>query len=204
MVNKRKAFAFALSILYFLTNAVFLHAAEASIWSDRRKSAVQRVADASGAFASLPAVGAAAVLENRVTALPAFLQQKSPSAKLSPALSDLLSRLAKNGDLRDVRLASPEAPVIVQIQDVHGRAQAQRNIAEMILAASPAVLALEGVLRPLRPGLFPFLRPRRQRRDGLVLLQRRRHRRPPNWPLSWRPKPRAPSASRTKTCTFKT
>ena len=135
-LKRTVAAAFSLVIV---GQACLVDASQATLWGDRRASAVTVAA----LSLSLPPASALS------PAVPL------PFANLSPAVSPLIAALSPEfGSVRDVQLPSGAvAGVVINVQDVHHNAEAQENIRRATLSLAGAgveTAALEGAEGPLR------------------------------------------------------
>ncbi|MFN0117208.1 MAG: hypothetical protein ACKVQC_02800 [Elusimicrobiota bacterium] len=152
-----------LVVVLFLSGTVFAHNLETNIWEDRR-----RKTSAASQLASLPQVR---IFDSTLR----HFQRSSPSLRLPVGLNDrsLIADLQKNGVIRDVKNGSGPFTVIY-IQDVHGHAEAQRNIAGMILSVlarhPKATIGLEGASGPISLHAFRVSTPEINKQIGSFLL----------------------------------
>jgi hypothetical protein len=171
----------SLGLIYFLMNCALAHAAESNFWAERRRSIDQlkskrpepmvlASASAPGPAGMLAQLSGGAALPRTLTSgdfsphalsAPSLVQKafRNHSGPLPPSLPSLISALSGHGVVRDIRLAKPSSPIVVYVQDIHGQKDAQRNIAELILAVlnhdPRAAVGLEGTggeidVRPFR------------------------------------------------------
>jgi hypothetical protein len=144
-----RAISLTLTTVFLGSSLGLPQLAEANFWKERSDA---RLAMLPAGFQTLPSLQPAmntAVshsLSPRLEALVAGSQQK----KLRSVLASLPSSL---GSVRDVSIASADAPVLVHIQDIHQNAEAQKNIENLIMGLSapqaPDFIALEGAFKPL-------------------------------------------------------
>jgi hypothetical protein len=158
----RRLTAGGLAAAYVFSNVVGAHAAEASVWKERRAAADRRRVAASH-FARLPGAAAPAGTDAifptpagalaRADAMPGT----EGAASLSPAEARtfgwLPAAVAAHGDIRRIHAAAgANAPVVVHLQDVHEIEEAQRNLGglvESLRAARRAdIVGLEGAVGP--------------------------------------------------------
>lgn len=160
----RRLLAAGIAFVYGATNVVFCHAAEASFWSARR-NASKKMAQ-SGATSG-PAPTDALILaqlpggarlnfqgpieSSVIPTVPA--KEHMVGGKVPVFASDLPRWLADvitpYGNMRDVFLSKrPDAPLVIQIQDLHDSTEAQRNIAGLVEALQDdrgiSLVGLEG------------------------------------------------------------
>ena len=142
----RRALASGLAAVYLFTNAAAAHAAESAFWGERRRAARARFQpatdDSRPLYAQLP---------KNISSTPdlsAVLGQVSPQTAVNLAdlgkavaqttdrrILDAAQAILPYGNVRFVRESKkPGAPLILHIQDVHGNLEAQKNMAEMMLA----------------------------------------------------------------------
>ncbi|MBK8575587.1 MAG: hypothetical protein IPN90_07900 [Elusimicrobia bacterium] len=157
-------FAGGLAMLYFLTNAVGVYSTEGTLWNDRRKALAQHRSDPPVfAQAPLPFSGGSE------TSLIPSLQFPPPMAGVASVLSSLPPKAQKSlawlpslaapyGEIRDISLAGPEAPLVLHIQDAHDVEEAQRNMRGLVQSflkeGHVRLVGLEGASGPMP--LDPF------------------------------------------------
>lgn len=141
-----RAMASGLAGVYLLTNVAASHATESSFWGERRRAVHSRFQSTANEGQPLYAQ-----LPKNISAVPdlsAVLEHAAPQtgvniADLGKAVAQTTDRRIQNvaqailpyGNIRFVRESKkPGAPLILHIQDVHGNLEAQKNMAEMMLA----------------------------------------------------------------------
>ncbi len=151
----KKIFASTLSALFFLTNAVFLHAAETNIWNERQKNMRQpiQLAALPDAFRGLPDLNH--VLES-IPSIP-----RTSGLKLSPSEAAFVDALPMDAcQIKNVYVnpLAKSIPLLFLIQDVHMNFEAQQNISRVLLAlnnqaarvsvSKPLLVGVEGAFGP--------------------------------------------------------
>ncbi|HMX95632.1 MAG TPA: hypothetical protein PKC50_10340, partial [Elusimicrobiota bacterium] len=121
------------------THVLFAHRAEANFWTERADAIRRMRSDSSppsnggGLLANLLAVPAAGGLVTEGFHGPSF---SSPANSFPPPLrdeaTDLLTALLPWATLRSYTDAGPGTPLVIHLQDVHGHAGAQRNLAHLV------------------------------------------------------------------------
>ncbi|MGQ0645079.1 MAG: hypothetical protein ACT4O3_06260 [Elusimicrobiota bacterium] len=155
-----RSFAAGLSFVFLATQVVFAQEPEKSFWDQRRQTArrVQEGTPGGGQETRLARWTPGAALElppvdkflapdrSPVPAAPA--EAGLPSSAVSSELPALAALLSRHGVVRDIRPGRKSAPILIYIQDVHGRADAQRSVASILLDIwdrhPDAPLGLEG------------------------------------------------------------
>ncbi len=145
-------FAGVLAVIYFLSNAVGVYATERTFWNDRRAALAHRrsntlvLAQAPVLFPGGP----------ETPLSPSLLSSLPPNAQKS--LSWLPSLAGPYGEIRDIYLAGPDAPLILHIQDAHDVEEAQRNmgglVQSLLKGGHVRLVGLEGASGPMP--LDPF------------------------------------------------
>lgn len=157
-----RALASGLAALYFLTNVAAGHAAESNFWKDRRRAAslqwgeptAEAPSRGGSLYARLPTAPSqgpdlSSLWEQPVHRVSQDLAEsatknivRGPDARLMA----VAQAVAPFGQVRRVKAAtSPDAPLILHIQDVHGNPQAQRNMSGMVLALAQKQSPLVGL-----------------------------------------------------------
>lgn len=143
-----RALALGLAAIYLFTNVASVHATESVFWGERRRAARARFQSASAESGTPPLY---AQLPKTISATPDFstvLDRVSPQTAVNiadlgkavaqttdPRILDVAQGILPYGNIRFVRESKkPGAPLILHIQDVHGNLEAQKNMADMILA----------------------------------------------------------------------
>jgi len=152
-------FRLFLAVCIFITQGLFAHAAELSLWSDRR-----RLVQARATTGNVAAPDSLRVLQDlpAASARSPLLERANPWTETAGPLAPLLSALpAGAATVRRVALPKGREPssLVLLIQDVHQNLEAQKNISRILGALSaaksnPDVVALEGSSGPLK--LAPF------------------------------------------------
>ncbi|MBK8575405.1 MAG: hypothetical protein IPN90_06935 [Elusimicrobia bacterium] len=146
MMKPRRGFTFfrggavCCAALTLLTNVVGVYASENVFWGERRRS-VQNIKHHRPKgerdvtlLAQLPGLMEGAPKDSS-TQLSAGLSPALLNEKIDPRLGQMVQTLLPYGDLRFVRpSANRRAPLVIHFQDLHGNLDAQRNMADMILA----------------------------------------------------------------------
>ncbi len=174
-----KFLAGTLSGLLFVTNSVLAGSLETNIWKERQKKQV----------AALPTEMIGGSLENSQSLLRQFpslgkaldtvsnSQSNFSKLKLPPSVAPYLQSIPLNsGTVKDLYLSEGGAdnnPLVILIQDVHLNQEAQRNIANILLALNdqasalhsqqPMLVGVEGAFGP-----FDFARFRAFEDKGLI------------------------------------
>lgn len=151
-----RRFIAAVTALVLFADAGLLHAAEANIWSERRKAASGRSLAGTPADlrASLPALlsGSIGAAPAPVVSFPEHLKGAGDAgleAKLHRIPEGLRRVPSSLGEIVDVRLSSsPSAPLVVLIQDAHQVHSAQRSIDGLLRRLEPDVIGIEGSAGP--------------------------------------------------------
>lgn len=174
-----RALASGLAAVYFFTNVAAVHAGERGFWNDRRRVAdVRRQSSAENAaaarqatlYAALPASAAprpdlTPLWDAATKPAPVTLKsvgQSSMKSAADPRFTALARAVAPFGHIRRIEAAkTPGAPLVVHIQDVHGNPEAQKNMADMVMAVSQepwiSLVGLEGATGPLSAdGFRPY------------------------------------------------
>ena len=158
-VTKMIVLRVALSTAIGVTHVLGAHQAEASFWAQRADavrrlrneplSTPQRVGRLSDLLVS-PTQGNMA--EGLSQIRPAMTPDSFP-AGLREEAADMLTAVLPRATIRSYADAGPDSPLVIHIQDVHGHAGAQRNIAgiltELILHRPGVPLLLEGGAGPI-------------------------------------------------------
>lgn len=134
--------------VFFFTNVAASHATESAFWGERRRVARARFQPTAGENMSRPLYAQLPKTLSAPSDLSAVLDRVSP--RVSTDLSGLGKAMAKTtdrrildvaqaivpyGNIRFVRESKKSgAPLILHIQDVHGNLEAQKNMADMLLA----------------------------------------------------------------------
>ncbi|MBK7688956.1 MAG: UTP--glucose-1-phosphate uridylyltransferase [Elusimicrobia bacterium] len=156
----RRITAGGLAVAYVFSNVVGAHAAEASVWKERRAAAVRQRA-AGAQYARLPGGLASpatdAIFPTRPSTL--FPTDNPPgteeNAPLSPAATRafgwLPAAVTAHGEIRRLHVApGANTPVVIHLQDVHEIEEAQRHLGGLVEALSAArradVVGLEGAV----------------------------------------------------------
>jgi Leucine-rich repeat (LRR) protein len=138
-----------LAALFFVQNVCWAHASQTSLWAERssyrhtKSTQFAAVVDAS----TLPALSA-------LTLHPRDAQQIPASTPISSSPPDqIAATVAAHAAVQERFVSSdPDSPIIIQIQDIHEHAEAQRNIAGVIKdlasATSLRLIGLEGAEGP--------------------------------------------------------
>ncbi|MBK8574972.1 MAG: hypothetical protein IPN90_04575 [Elusimicrobia bacterium] len=141
-----------LAITYFGTQSLFAYSPEKSFWAERKKSREQRSGTASNLLTSAGIRRSPDLYSQNVSllsALPQAVAVNSSSADRFPSgfllgsagdsampasvNSAITKRVLPYGTLLDAHFSkTPDAPMIVHIQDAHGIEEAQKNVAAMI------------------------------------------------------------------------
>jgi hypothetical protein len=155
-----RAAAAGISFVFLATQVVFAQKPEKSFWDQRRQTA-RRVHEGTrgggqetrlarwtpGAALELPPVDKF-LAPDRLPVPAAPAEAGLPSGAVSSELSALAGLLSRHGVVRDIRPGPKAAPILIYIQDVHGRADAQRSAASLLLDLwerhPDAPLGLEG------------------------------------------------------------
>jgi hypothetical protein len=136
--------SFCLSVVFFWSNVLAVHASEANFWSERRQAA-QRM------FAQLPRVGQVAL---SIPQSPGFsTSPHATSHKSISTVSWIPTLILPYGSVREIHLSQKsDAPIIIHIQDAHGVEEAQKNISSLIQALSDSPSPLSGAASPTGQG----------------------------------------------------
>lgn len=157
-----RALASGLAALYFLTNVAAGHAAESNFWKDRRRAAslqwgeptAEAPSRGGSLYARLPTAPSqgpdlSSLWEQPVHRVSQDLAESAPKNIVrgpDARLMAVAQAVAPFGQVRRVKAAtSPDAPLILHIQDVHGNPQAQRNMSGMVLALAQKQSPLVGL-----------------------------------------------------------
>ncbi|MFN0118321.1 MAG: hypothetical protein ACKVQC_08555 [Elusimicrobiota bacterium] len=173
-MNKAKFFR-RISLLllpcYLSTQVFFLHAAESSLWEDRRKALhTTQSPQSNKQFASLPSSLTHFGVEefrNLTESLPSLKKTFETSVsvsqpnlkKIPPVYTEYLNELSRNfGMVKEVYVPRQKSktPLIVLLQDVHLNFEAQNNLAQMLIALNQKaqkkletlVVGVEGAFGP--------------------------------------------------------
>ena len=166
-LKSRKITGLVLSGALLATQSLFAYEPEKNFWSERRRAA-QR--GSSTLLASLPPSGQGSASLAAQFPTPEIIRSSlTPSVVRSvpktflTGHADLLATLSPaHGSVRKVSLgknAGSSGPVVIQIQDVHMNAEAQKNIREtvavMLNSGKVGLVALEGSTEDI--ALQPFV-----------------------------------------------
>jgi hypothetical protein len=150
-----RSVAAVMAACVFLTQSLFASVPERSFWSQRGQAARRLKTGADGlpgpSMALDPellqeARGARAMLSRGLKPFAAAPAVEGTDEKEFPLLAEIASLLSKDGTLRSFhrpRGAGSQTPIVILLQDVHGRKDAQTRLMDMLQA-----------LAELRPGLI--------------------------------------------------
>jgi hypothetical protein len=148
--------ASGLAVVYLLTNAVGVYATEGTLWNDRRTAIQNRRSDGLVlAKASLPIPG----MESPLFPPLSSLSHASVGEGMTQKSLAWLPRLVlPYGEIREVHLARPGAPLVLHIQDAHDVEEAQRNMGGLVTSllkeGQVQLIGLEGASGPVPMDLF--------------------------------------------------
>lgn len=122
----------AMALVYFFSSVAALHATEIGFWDSRRQSA-KRVRGETNPLSSL-ATGGQSLLTQLPPAVPVGWGGENASFEIGPKTGDWLGKLVMPyGHVSDVYVSpTPNAPMVVHIQDALGIGEAQKNISAMV------------------------------------------------------------------------
>ena len=143
---RHRSLAVGLCVAYTLTNVFGAHAGEISFWGERRRAAQTRESTAHHTSDPLYA-GLPGTRRHDLRPSPTFEFRPGVGGDAASSLGKAVARSSDSrvyqfaqsilpfGTVRFVRESKKAgAPLVLHIQDVHGNLEAQRNIAEMVLA----------------------------------------------------------------------
>ncbi|MCG3206000.1 MAG: hypothetical protein KCHDKBKB_02726 [Elusimicrobia bacterium] len=154
----KKGIPTALTVLYFLTHCVFIHAAEINFWNERKKASGS-TRQAPSQMAALPHLPVHFLGNITSKVNPSQFQTLSgspennsnPSLFLDQSQGLDLAALLPYGTIRKVRRGlsgHPHLPMVLHIQDIHKNHEAQSNIGKAIRTLvennQTPLVALEG------------------------------------------------------------
>ncbi|MFN0116761.1 MAG: cyclic nucleotide-binding domain-containing protein [Elusimicrobiota bacterium] len=151
----KKGLSALLSVLYFVTNTVFLYSAESNFWEDRRRSGQNQIASLPTPITSNVSPSA-----NLIRHIPSLSKTLGPSLQKNiHSLGDSVPEKVRGvlnaipahaASVKEVSLKLGEKNFVVLIQDVHMNVEAQKNIVSVIEALrnktieKPISVAVEG------------------------------------------------------------
>jgi hypothetical protein len=154
----KAVFLFFLSLAFFLTNVIGLHATESSIWTERRAAARRlnggdTVTDSVSSeklqlLAQLPQTAQVRPFSTVDLFTATNVKTNSNLRQTTPSVPDWVSSLVlPYGSIRNVHLSkNSDAPLVIHVQDAHEVEEAQLNTASMIEGlTSHAGVALVGI-----------------------------------------------------------
>lgn len=142
---KIRLFSAALSTLFFVENVCLLHASESSFWAERRNAAQKK-----------PVVLAQAPSQNILRNLSvdpirsvSFSFKSTSQVEERLVVAETTALAAPFAALQEAWISpNPQAPLVIQIQDIHAHEEAQKNIVGLIEALSEkgnvGLVGLEG------------------------------------------------------------
>lgn len=131
------------AVFFFVSQTCLYGVAEANFWRERRRTSDER-RDEMISLARLPLPRPAGLARSASFPFPSLDAAAAPGRYPAP-IADLSASLSRFGTVKEIHVASDNAPIVVHLQDVHEHEGAQRSLAHLVEAAAAAGVRLVGL-----------------------------------------------------------